>query len=87
MPSQFRHVENDTLRRRLEKTKATVTAEDVQLIMVQSLQSFGLDVATRNDIPASAIQARGEAIKGAVEAVRADKKSAAFRHLQRYCLS
>lgn len=84
--SRFASVENETLRRRLEKTKATVTAEDVQIILVQTLQALGED-ATRDDIPASAFEARRVAAREALAALRGDRKVAAFRNLQKFWIS
>jgi hypothetical protein len=86
MPSDFRHVSDLLLRRILETRPERLTMRDVQDAVSRTLDALGRDTI-RDDVPASAFEARREAARKATKLMREHRKTQAHRALVKFWLS
>jgi hypothetical protein len=86
MPSDFRHVSDLLLRRILETRPERLTMRDVQDAVSRTLDALGRD-AIRDDVPASAFEARREAARKATKLMREHRKAQGHRALVKFWLS
>jgi hypothetical protein len=86
MPSDFYHVSNLLLRRILETRPERLRMPDIEQAVAWSLDALGRD-AIRDDVPASAFEARREAARKATKLMRERRKAQAHRALVKFWLS
>jgi hypothetical protein len=86
MPTDFHHISNLLLRRILESRPARLRMPDIEQAVGWSLDALGRD-AIRDDIPASAFEARREAAREAVEAIGSNHKKRAHSALHKFWMS
>jgi hypothetical protein len=86
MPSDFRHVSDLLLRRILATRPERLTMRDVQGAVSRTLDALGRDTI-RDDVPASAFEARREAARKATKLMREHRKAQAHRALVKFWLS
>jgi hypothetical protein len=86
MPTDFHHISNLLLRRILESRPERLRMPDIEQAVGWSLDALGRD-AIRDDVPASAFEARREAAREAVEAIRGNHKKRAHAALHKFWMS
>jgi hypothetical protein len=87
VPSKFKHVSDRMLRRVLEAKPEDLALENLVIYgITPSIRALGYD-AIRDDIPAHAFEARREAAREAVEAIRSNHKTLAHAALQKFWLN